>query len=146
MAAQKKNLLLSSICVLIGLVVLLVNLPKMTAYLETEKVDAVVSRCDYRRTTGNSDLKYKVYVDYRYGDRMYQDVFWKNKKSFSAKGNEVTIRVHPENPSSPVDYSPIIPLIVSVGFLLYGLRFFLPAVFKLLTRPRTVDPNEPWER
>lgn len=142
--ANKRTLILSSILVVFGLILLLWALPELITYTKTVKVTATVAHCEPVRVyrDGDRKLRYEIYVNYEFDGRDYDQVYWKTQNSRKKVGGQTTVRIDPEHPSQPVTSFSVGALLVALGFLIYGLRYFLPAVFKSLSRPRTTGSEE----
>lgn len=106
--------------------------PRLLAYNSAEKISAQVSRCDHDRishVSKDDETHYDVYVNYSFQGKKYTDVYWKTRKSSLAKGSEVTIRIHPEHPESPIPGSPYTGVVIVLPCLLWGLYYGIRRIF-----------------
>lgn len=114
--------LIAGIFLVIGLLTLLIGgyLSDQYSQIRDElvHVQAIIERIDVTRHGDDTD--HDVYVSYSYRGENYDNIHLNRYSSDMDAGERITLKIHPDNPSVPVDNNSWILFLVGGIFTLLG--------------------------
>ena len=116
-------LLFPMVFIAVGVLMISISYPAYQDYKETIKIDAVVTRNEFDtwEESDGPESGYRVYVNYKYNDERYSNIYWSTKSSPVKIGNNVVVKIHPDNPSVIFNGNPFFMMLVGVAFSIFGL-------------------------
>ncbi len=110
-----------SICLILGGIFCFLN--ACFDYKSASNINAVVTKCDHELKTDSDGVPqdvYKIYVRYTFNNIEYSDVYLKTQNKQIEIGETVPIKVSPNNPAEPFEYTPIVLIITGIVMMLFG--------------------------